>query len=692
MKLISLELWNFRQFYGKQEIDFAPGSADGPNITAFHGFNGAGKTALLNAFIWCLYGETTPDLEDPDRLVNERAFAETAIGNEVPCRVGLMFEFRGSVFRVERSSDHSRTGQAEFTKPRVAFQVTKTGPGGETESVGKDDATRQHRIEQILPRSLYPFFFFNGERVERLAAADAYDRVESGVKTLLDIEVYERGAKHLKVDVMKVLGAETRNLGDKQLADAMALLEEKSEEQERRLGEIGEHEGNIKALHDDIEALERRQENLRSVAALANRRKDLRGEEKELDASLKHVNRGLAALVSKTGYLAFGSRVLDATESQVAAARKRGDIPAKIKPQFVDDLLGTRECVCGRPIEENSPEEVRLLRWRESTGLAELEERIVHVSADIRTLRDRRQETFRQTDEALSQLNAISSKLRDCRSELAHINEKISEGDFGDEAAKIQDLIDQRRKEVIRHEAAKLRCRDRIAEIEVQISEINANLKKHKSEGDKAALAKRQMEAVQRVAGALAQIRDIQKEDVRLALDAQIRGIWQAAAIKDYEASVSSNYQLMLTKLVGGQRQPVTGASTGEKQVLALSFVGALVQKARENVGKDGGLETGGYFPLVMDSPFGSLEDDYRREVAEWLPTLANQIVVMASKTQWRNEVETAMRPRIGREYVLELHSPKKHSERSINIGGREFPYVVHDEDAAEMTLIKRVT
>ena len=59
MKLQELQLTNFRQFYGEQLIEFASGVGD-KNITVLHGYNGAGKTALLNAFIWCLYGETTP--------------------------------------------------------------------------------------------------------------------------------------------------------------------------------------------------------------------------------------------------------------------------------------------------------------------------------------------------------------------------------------------------------------------------------------------------------------------------------------------------------------------------------------------------------------------------------------------------------------------------------------------------------
>ncbi len=692
MKLLSLSLTNFRQFYGEQHVEFAPGSAEGRNITVFHGFNGSGKTALLNAFVWCLYGDLTPDLEHKDRLVNERAFAEATLGNEVSCRVALHFEFRGETYRTERTADVMKTGTTESNKSKVKFYLLKTTRAGETESVGRDEAARQYRVEQMLPRSLYRFFFFNGERVEELARADAYENIEAGVKTLLDIEVYERGADHLRGPVTKALAEEAKKAGDSKLADMMDELEVRYEEQNRQRDEIAQHETNVRALLEEIAQFERRQEQLRDVAVLAGRRKQLREEESELRAQLNTENRTLAAIVSKSGYLAFGTKALDQTEEYVAAARKRGDLPAKIKPQFVDDLLSSRVCVCGRPIHEGSPEQQKLEKYRATTGLAELEERIAIVNAGIAALRERRLQMFQGCDGALGRITSLRSKLRTCQEDLSAIAERLAEGDYGDEAARIQDLIRARNEEIIRAKAAILRSEERIEKLDELIAELRQRTQNLQTQSEKATQAKRQLESVQRVADALARIRDIQKEDVRVALDRQVREIWTDAAIKDYEASVSAKYQLLLTKSLNGQKQPVMGASTGEKQVLALSFVGAMVRKARENVGKRfGGVEGGGFFPLVMDSPFGSLEDEYRSKVASWLPSLANQVIVMASNSQWRNEVEAAMRPRIGKEYVLELHTSKKGADRQIMLDGREFPYVVSEDDEIEMTLIQKV-
>ena len=92
-----------------------------------------------------------------------------------------------------------------------------------------------------------------------------------------------------------------------------------------------------------------------------------------------------------------------------------------------------------------------------------------------------------------------------------------------------------------------------------------------------------------------------------------------------------------------------------------------------------------------MDSPFGSLESDYQRKIAEWIPTLASQVVVMVSRSQWSSQIENAFRGRIGKEYILELHTPKEGTAQNIKILGQDRPYVVETDNEFENTEIKGV-
>ena len=74
MKLLSLRLCNFRQFYG-QTPEIVLASGDRRKITVIHGNNGAGKTGLLNAFTWVLYEKFTAAFASENQLVNKRAIA-----------------------------------------------------------------------------------------------------------------------------------------------------------------------------------------------------------------------------------------------------------------------------------------------------------------------------------------------------------------------------------------------------------------------------------------------------------------------------------------------------------------------------------------------------------------------------------------------------------------------------------------
>ena len=690
MRLLDLKLVNFRQFYSEQTLEFA-GADRGRNITVLHGFNGAGKTALLNAFVWCLYGETTPDLEAPEKLISERARDEATIGEEVIVSVTLQFEMHDERYRVTRTRCSTKAGPSELAHPEESLELLKTGATGETVSVANTDELRQKRIEQVLPRALYPFFFFNGERVERLAASDAYDRVELGVKTLLDIAIYERGADHLRRYAVSALAKELRNHGDDDLRaaiDALSALEDRKHCDEETLTT---HVENIRSLNDEIASAEQQQAQLAELYEHTQQRTRLRDDLKDVSAQIGEAQRALTTALSKDGYLAFSTTILETTKGLIGAARQRGEIPAKIKPQFVDDLLERGVCICTRKLATDSQEADALREWRKSTGLADLEERINQTSAQLGRLEDRRERLFDDFDSSQAKLGRFYRRRKELNEQLAAIDEKLGDRELGDEASALQERIQVLRRECADEKAHEIVVGRRIEENEEERIAARREIEKLQVKGDKASLIKAQLEASEKVADAFEKVAQVQADDVRRSLDGQIKEIWRDAAIKDYEASISSQYQLLLTKMVAGQSHPVVGASTGEKQVLALSFVGSLVKKARDNASVVHGVRVGGHYPLVMDSPFGALEDIYRKKIAEWVPSLADQVILMVSRSQWRHEVEMAMKDRVGREYILELHTTKDGADQAIKVNGQELAYVVSTNDPAEQTIIRRV-
>ena len=77
MRIKSIKICNFRQFYGEHVIEFSTNLDK--NVTVIHGENGSGKTTLLNSFKWVFYGITDFDTKN-ENLLNERLIAESQEG------------------------------------------------------------------------------------------------------------------------------------------------------------------------------------------------------------------------------------------------------------------------------------------------------------------------------------------------------------------------------------------------------------------------------------------------------------------------------------------------------------------------------------------------------------------------------------------------------------------------------------
>ena len=111
MKLLSIELSDFRSFFGTHRLMLA--SADDRKVTVFHGENGAGKTNLLNAVYWCFTGKFTPRFTDSQLLVNK----ESRKSGVINCAVELLIsEGDGpntQQYRVRRTASSSTNSMVE---------------------------------------------------------------------------------------------------------------------------------------------------------------------------------------------------------------------------------------------------------------------------------------------------------------------------------------------------------------------------------------------------------------------------------------------------------------------------------------------------------------------------------------------------------------------------------------------------
>ncbi len=684
MKLMSIQLCNFRQFYGMTpEIILAGGER---NTTIIHGNNGAGKTTLLNAFTWVLYEKFTAAFAVEEQLVNKRAISEVQLGQSVECWVNIVFEHDSKRYRFKRSCQAYRTNdKVEHTKSTISPYIA--GDDGHwiiSRQLSEDI------IGRILPETLYQYLFFDGERIERIVRDEKKGEIDEATKELLGIKVLNRAIDHLK-SAKRTLEDELKAIGDsetKKLLREQEKLENKINDLLSRQQEIlteSKHQEEIKKNIGD------RLLELSGAEELQRLRDELEQQKKLFTEKLKQAKDILKRVISTRGYTVLLADVTTEFRSIIDGLRERGELPTGIKRQFVGDLLNQQRCICGAELINGTHAHQLVKSWLNKAGSSDVEEIAIRMGAQVDEIDKQVPEFWQEVDRQQDNIKQYRTEISRIENDLDTVREKLINYPNEDiqQLQKRLDITELTIRELILEQGAN---QQKIDDITTEVGDIAKQVAKQKMNEQKQALAQRRIIATQDATERLIEVRTRLELQFRLLLEQKVQEIFAQISFTPYIPKLSDKYELTLVENTTWQESAVA-ASTGENQILSLSFIGAIIDRVRqwsENkllMGLDSST-----FPIVMDSPFGSLDEIYRRQIAKTIPNLANQLVVLVTKTQWRGEVAQEMANYIGREYILAYNSPKLDcQEDSIEINSDRYPLVKQSPNEFEYTEIIEV-
>lgn len=394
IKLNQAKVRNFRQLRDV-ELSFAC-ETESP-LTVIRAENGTGKTTLLTALTWGLFGdEALPGRRSAYRL-HPLDWDVEDDGGVCAVKVEIRFETIDDETGVERTYDLVRTTKERpanagaFDRDRSDLMLFEQKPTGD-EPVPNPNAFIANRV---LPKSLKDVFFIDGDRA--LAFIEATDersakrdRVERAVRQLLGLDILEEAERHVDIARRKAVsavrneaaGTNVEHLATREaeLIDCLQTLEEDK-----------------KQIDDDRRATDTRKRKAEDAlrAALAAGSADRR----QLESNLSDRTRELvderkyhADLVQRQRGLINSSDVL----ARVAASQihQAGDLLAQLEtdgvipdtlPEIVRDRLRRTTCICGRDVSEETDGYAALCDLlTEIDQLEESHEILLHLSTAAR--------------------------------------------------------------------------------------------------------------------------------------------------------------------------------------------------------------------------------------------------------------------------------------------------------------------
>lgn len=668
MELGSLSMRNFRQFRDA-EITFSTDPEK--NVTVIHGQNGSGKTTIRNAFLWVLY-DTLESIKKPGRVANQGEMVAADIGDSVPVEVKLVFNHDGLRHEVRRRKMFQKQSEDDLEGIELdeTFTVEYLTEAGNVE----EPTNPESYIRQIIPNDLAGLFFFDGEYISDLSGVDNQGEVQQAIRQMMGLTIMERSIKHLDW-VEGEFRDELRDLGSEEL---QSLIKDRNEAEDKKGGldqKLEDKKEEKRRLQDEIEEINELLSQVGETRKLQEQREELEADRDDLEDRVSELNDQLESRISDNGFLPFALPAIQETAQDLDDLREEGKIPSQLDNQLVDELLNEEECICGRPLSEGSTEAETVASYKSDVSADGVDEASIRLIDKLDRIRDEYDEFYDDIDDLIARRASVEDDIEDLNGKIDDIGVKIEELGQDIKGLETDDItLDELELQSVESvsdlEAARAAKKERVGDelkeeivilerdiedLDEKIEGLEDDIDEAEDEQQEADLARKRMQAAKAVREELEIYYEEFQQSIRKRANDRVDETFEKVATKDYEAVITDDFELRIRDRQHGTPIEVD-KSRGERQIASLSFIGSLVDIAREQYESDheGEYFDGGIYPIVMDSPFGALDNEHRAEVSQVLPMLADQVIVLVTDAQWEGPVQREMGPSVGAHYELD--------------------------------------
>jgi len=649
MKLTKLKLSNFRQFYGEQELEFSIDPHK--HITLIHGENTVGKSAILNAVMWCLFGKVLHNYNQPHDLVNREAANSRAA--ERICKVTVEFEHEETLYSATRTYN-SRTKNDDAK----VFQI-----------VDGDFRPIRHAkslINLIVPEDMADYFFFEGEGLIRMGENEIGRDSAEAIRTILGFRYVNTVIEDLDYLRTKVR-AELRKKQREQTGQASLIQEIETYEKaiDKTKATKAKLEKSIKESSAELKELNSRigQSGHEDAEKAQKELSRLETQERGVKQDIIDVRKQRQLLISKYGWVIFGSTLFNKTLDFIEQGNYRGRIPPPHVAQIIRELLEDEKCICGSDLKPGTALYDKVESQLHTAVTAQMHNRVIRATAVAAEAKGR----FSEFLDEVKNLERQYLKLQTREAELI-ANKDIQEKIIKNIAqSNIQQLVTKKEsaerklnkaKDELRHE-----LQDRASDSN-NLERLRAELRKNTvQQGVAMKLARQEALYALLIKRCTDRLTSFEKEALEFLETTNNEALKK---ISRQELKFVLNDDFTFKYLDGADEE--IGRSTGETLLSKLIFVSSLIQFAKERVNvKDEFVIHGTIAPFLIDAPFGVLDEEYKKEVAKYIPQCTEQLILLLSTSHWTT-IDDHIKERIGREYVLINHQTIEKGERTEDV------------------------
>jgi len=656
MLIQELSMKNFKQ-YIDEKIEFSTDEVK--NVTVIHGENGTGKTTLLQAFLWAYYGEEAIDTEFKETLLNKSIKSNCENNQESEIRVDIRFVHNDKKHWLYRKQI-ARKYHDNISYNRSTL-VLKIKNKGNWEYL--DSTLPQNYINNIFPISLSKYFLFDGERIRNLGDNNRYGKkdIREAVATVLNLDNLANATKHLK-KVRKMVREEySKDFHNNNHKDIIEEIEEKEQEIEKNSTRLQELEDSRDTYEEEVKKISEKMKDFSDIKNKAREREQLETDIKREKIHLNKAYISFTKIFNDKSSSFFAEKLFEEAINYLNKFELQDGIIEGIDGKVVDEILQRRKCICGEKIERGSETEKRLIDLKKYLPPQSYGIMVNSFIKDIDTLKNKGVNIKKQLEEEYKYYLNSQKIISEKENELLEIKDFLENHSL--EAIKNTEMKREQYKKKFQKTFRDIGITSEIINrINRELTELKKKKEQISTNNYKDKITKKREEVVDELLDYFDSFYNDQEEKVRNHLQKLVGEIFEFVLHKNYKISFDEKYKFYVRDNTGEE----VSMSEGEKQITSLSFITGIVNMAKDENLNERFSDKTNYnaaeiYPVIMDSPFGALDNVHRKNIANKVPELSDQTILFVSSSQWEGEVENAMKRRTGKEYMLEYKEEKLH-------------------------------
>ncbi|MCC8105773.1 MAG: AAA family ATPase [Clostridiales bacterium] len=630
MIIHKLEMYNFRQFIGLQEVEFSTDPEK--NVTVLIGVNTSGKTTIIRAFEWCLYGKN--GFEDPV-LLNSEVRDNMYNGDAQEVWVAVTFSHADSsgekLYTLrrkftylcnERSNVEGKLVVGLNKKPEEDLSLTYLQADGQTKTaIRRENITES--IDRVLPEDLSDYFFFGGERISGIANRTDLSKA---VRGLMRLDVLENARDHIK-EALKKFSGNIDTSGDSKAQAAQASLETAK----KKLSQYIETRDNAQAEMEhyqqkenelNVELSKSNVDQVKKAKAERDRiARSITNEENRLENAIK----AYVDMFNRRPYAFFGMPTIKKSLEVLENVNDQVECVPGMNQDSIDYLIHRGICICGTHLDPGSQPYQTVMQERRKLPPETIGAVVLNYKNKAEGYLSGSEAFFSDIEEKYREIRSIQRRIGELKDEAEEQSKLIVD----DTDAKAIEL--KRREAHTKYVEVKADYDQAVRDIggcERDIKNCEAAIEKYAKSSTKNRRLVRYITYATLVQEWLNGTYEEKEAKVRTELQARVNDNFAKMYHGERSILIDDKYRVKYSDVT-------TEESDGLKAVKSFAFISSLVSMAKDKILDDDEMQLGQVYPLVMDAPFSNVDEIHIDNICKILPRTANQVIMAVMQKDW---------------------------------------------------------